>query len=232
MTGPSPIFDGRCGFFEAVSSGPFQLEEFGGEGKAFRIMDVVIKKYPCGLFAQTAIDAAVKLRSRISSVDEIAEINIGTFTLGKAIMAGDDEKWHPRTRESADHSIPYVVGVALMEGTLEVKHFDDKYLNNPALLGLLKRIKVAETEESVNLYPDACANRVELTTKTGEKSSELVQYHRGHHRNPLTDKEIEEKFHSLAKDLLVPAQRKELLSLVWNLEEIEDVGRLMQLLTI
>ena len=232
MTGPNPIFEGHCGFFRAVSGGPFRLEEFGGKDRPFRIMNTVIKRYPCGLFAQTAIDAAIKLRSKISSVDEIAEINIGTFALGKAIMAGDDEKWRPRTRESADHSIPYVVGITLMDGALEVKHFDDKYLNNPALLALIQKIKVEETEECVNLYPDACANRVELTTKTGEKISELVQYHRGHHRNLLTDEEVEDKFHSLAKNLQGPAQRKNLLSLVWNLEEVEDVAKLMQSLTI
>ena len=77
-------------------------------------MDAVIKGYPCGLFAQSAIDAALQLRSKISGPEEIAQINIGTFHLGKAVMAGDDEKWQPKTRESADHSMPYAVGVALM----------------------------------------------------------------------------------------------------------------------
>ncbi len=231
MTGPSPIFEGRAGFFRAIS-GPFQLEEFGGNGRPFRIMDVVIKQYPCGMFAQTAIDAAIKLRSKISSVNEITEVNIGTFAIGKNVMAGDDEKWYPQTRESADHSIPYVVGVALMYGTLEVGHFADEYLHNPDLLDLVNKIKVEETEECNNLYPDASANRVELSTKSSQKFSELVKYHRGHHKNPLTNEEIEHKFHSLAEDLLPAAQRKELLSHVWNLEQVEDIGKVMQLLKI
>ncbi|MFC1534792.1 MmgE/PrpD family protein [Thermodesulfobacteriota bacterium] len=89
MTGPSPVFEGRAGFFKVIS-GPFQLEEFGGKGSPFRIMDVLIKRYPCGMFAQTAIDAAIKLRLKIPSLNEIAAVNIGTFELGKTVMAGDD----------------------------------------------------------------------------------------------------------------------------------------------
>ncbi len=79
---------------------------------------------------------------------------------------------------------------------------------------------------------DACANRVEIITKSGKKFSELVQYHRGHCKTPFTDEEIEQKFHSLTRDLLPPAQREELFSLVWNLEQVEDVGKIMQSLII
>lgn len=231
MTGPSPVFEGRYGLLKVIT-GPFQLEEFGGNGRSFRIMDVNIKRYPCGQHAQTAIDVAIKLKSKISNLNEIAEIDIGTFTAGKTVMAGDPEKWRPQTRESADHSLPYVVAVALMHGSLEVKHFAKEYLHNPNLLDLIQKIKVEETDECNNLFPDASANRVEIVTKSGEKFSELVQYHRGHHQNPLTDEEIEQKFHSLTGDLLSLANRKELLSLLWNLEEVDDVGKIMELLKI
>jgi 2-methylcitrate dehydratase len=231
MTGPAPVFEGRYGFIKAVT-GPFQLAEFGGNGRLFRIADVMIKPYPCGQFSQTAIDAAIKLRSKISDVNEISEINIGTFASGKKVMAGDTEKWHPKTRESADHSIPYVVAVALMYGTVEIKHFDDKFLFNPGLLDLVQKIKVEETEECDNLYPDAMANRVEIVARSGKRFSELVKYHRGHQKNPLTDEEIELKFTSLTSDLLTPAQRKQVLSLVWNLEQVQDVGEVMRSVTV
>jgi 2-methylcitrate dehydratase len=231
MTGPSHIFEGKYGFFKLIS-GPFPLDEFGGNGRIFRIMDVNIKRYPCGQHAQTAIDVAIKLRSKIASLNDITEINIGTFTSAKTVMAGDPEKWHPETRETADHSIPYVVGVALMYGSLEVKHFAKEYLHNPNLLELIQKIKVEKTDECNNLYPNASANRIEIITKSGEKFSELGQYHRGHHHNPLTDEEIEQKFHSLTGELLSPTQRKALLQLLWNLERVDDVHTIMDLLKI
>lgn len=231
MTGPSPIFEGTYGFFKAVS-GPFRLDPFGGKDSPFRMMDVIIKRYPCGLFAQSAVDAALRLRSKIGGLDEIARIDIGTFNSGKVIMAGDDEKWHPKTRESADHSMPFAVGVALSHGSLEVRHFADEYLQDEGLLALIGKIRIEETQECNDLFPHALANRVEITTQSGEKFTELVQYHRGHYRNPMTDEEIEKKFASLTRELLSPAQSKALLSSVWNLEKIDDAGKLMELLTI
>ena len=73
---------------------------------------------------------------------------------------------------------------------------------------------------------------MEIVKKSGEKFSELVQYHRGHHKNPLTDEEIEQKFHSLTGNLLSSERRKVLLSLLWNLEQVEDIGDIMRLLKI
>jgi 2-methylcitrate dehydratase len=231
MTGPEPIFEGLHGFFKGVS-GPFQLDPFGGGGRPFSIMNAVIKRYPCGLFAQSAIDAALQLRSKISGPEEITQINIGTFTLGKAVMAGDNEKWHPKTRESADHSMPYAVGVALMYGSADVQHFGETYLQIPELFSLIQKITVDETEECNNFYPNALANRLELVTRSGEKFSELVEYHRGHHKNPMTDEEIEQKFLSLTKNLLSRTQTKELFDSVWSLEQIDDIGKIMALLTV
>ena len=231
LTGPGPIFEGRHGFFKVVS-GPFELDEFGGRERPFRIMDATIKRFPCGLFSQSAVDAALKLRSKVSSVDEIAEVTVGTFTLGKTAMGGDAEKWHPQTRESADHSLPYVVGTALMYGSVELKHFHDDFFRNPDLVKLMARIKVEETEECNSLYPGASPGRIDLTTTSGKKWSELVLYHRGHFQNPMNDEEIEEKFHSLTGDLLPQARRNEVLRLLWNLEDVEDIHTIMELLRV
>lgn len=231
MTGPSPVFEGRYGFFNAIS-GPFQLDKFGGKDRPFRILDVSIKKYPCGNLAQTAIDAAVTLRSKVKNMDEIAEINIETFEHAMNTMGGDVEKWHPKTRETADHSLPYVICVGLMYGTLEKRHFDDEYLQNPELLALIQKVKITVTEECNKLRPSAHPVRMQIVTKSGKKFSEMVLHWRGHYKNPLPDKEIEDKFNSLSRDLLLPEQRQELTSLVWNMEKVKDVSRIMELLKI
>ena len=231
LTGPGPIFEGRHGFFKVVS-GPFELDEFGGGGRPFRIMDATIKRFPCGLFSQSAVDAALKLRSKVSSVDEIAEVTVGTFTLGKSAMGSDPEKWRPQTRESADHSLPYVVGTALMYGSVEMKHFHEDFFRKPEIVKLMAKIKVEETEECNRLYPEASPGRVDLTTTSGKKWSERVLYHRGHFQNPLNDEEIEEKFHSLTKDLLPQARRNELLMLLWDLDHMDDFHTVMELLRV
>ena len=229
MTGPSPILQGVAGFFKAVS-GKFTLEEFGGNGRPYRIMDVTMKRYPCGAVAQTAIDAAILLRAKLSGIDEITEINVGTFKFGKTAMANDAEKWHPKTRETADHSMPYVIAVALKYGSVEYGHFSEACLNDPEVLELMQKIKVEETEECNKLYPGSYANRVEIITGPGEKISELVLYNRGHPKNPLAGDEIDKKFHSLVKEFLPSPKRKEVLSLIRNLEAVNDIGKMMDLL--
>ncbi len=122
--------------------------------------------------------------------------------------------------------------MALLYGPPEVEYFAEEYLDNPDLFDLIQKTKVEETEECNNLYPDVSASRVEIVTKSGEKFSELVQYPRGPHQSAFIDEIIEQKFYSLTKDLLSPTQRKELLSLLWNLEEVKDVANIMELLKI
>ncbi|MBI2858765.1 MAG: MmgE/PrpD family protein [Chloroflexi bacterium] len=228
MTGPSPVFEGSCGLFSAVTNGPVLFDNFGGNGRPFHITDVSVKRYPCGNHAQTAIDAAIKLRSKIPSVREIAGINIETYRRAKEYMAGGPEKWHPATRETADHSIPYVVAVALTYGDLEARHFDTEFRGNPDLQALMQKIRVAESEECTRLFPSSNPTRMELVTTTGERFVEMVRHHRGHSLNPLTPEETEQKFDSLASDLLPAARRKELLSLIWNLERVDDAGTIMR----
>jgi 2-methylcitrate dehydratase len=229
MTGPTSIFEGQSGFFRAVS-GPFQLDNLGRQGNPFRVLDVLVKRYPCGMVAQTAIDAAITLRTKISGIDEIAKIKVGTFTPAKRAMAEGPEKWHPSTRESADHSLPYVVAVSLMYGNVEKKHFNDKYLHDPALNSLLQKIEVEESEECNRLFPESAANFIEIITKGGKRHTQMVRYHRGHSRNFVSDEEIEEKFYSLTRGLIPSSRSEEIMSLIWNFENVENISHLMTLL--
>ena len=231
MTGPNEVFEGRSGFFNALGI-RFQLEELGGKNKPFRIMDVLVKRYPCGMVAQTAIDVAIKLHGMIRSANEIAQVNVGTTTSARNAMADTPEKWHPSSRESADHSLPYVVGLALMFGAVEKKHFSAEYLSNRQLTELIQKIHVDDSPECNQLFPEASANRVEIVTDKGEKLTEMVRYHRGHPKNPMTDIEIEEKFHSLTRGLSALDRRKEILSLIWSLERVGDIAIIMRLLEI
>ncbi len=227
LTGPSPIYEGRYGLFNVT--GPFQMGPFGGEGRPFRILDSSIKRYPCGNLAQTAIDAAIELRSKVGSVADIAAVNIQTFSHARDTMAGDEEKWHPNTRETADHSMPYVVAVALTHGTLDVKHFDDEFVHDPAIHALMQKIKVEVTDECNRLHPAAHPVNMELVSRDGKKFTVKKLHWLGHHRTPLSDEEITRKFTGLSRDVLTPEQRRELLDLAWNLEQADDAARLVQL---
>ena len=148
MTGPSPIFEGIGGYFKAVSRQPFDLPLLGGRGTPFKIMECSMKRFPLGQYSQTVVEAALQLRDKIGSPDDIAEVRIETVTTAIKIMAGDPEKWEPKTRESADHSMPYTVAVALMYGEVEEKHFGERYLNDSKLLALTRKVRADGSAEA------------------------------------------------------------------------------------
>ena len=230
LSGPSPMFEGPGGFFNAVSGGPFTLEPFGGKDRPFKIMETSVKRFPFGLYSQTVVQAALEVREKLPTIEEITEINVHTLKTAVDIMAGDEEKWHPTNRETADHSIPYTVAVALMYGAVEQHHFGEEYLRNPQLLDLVQKVRISVSEKANSMAPEAMLSIVEVVTSSGERlSSPEVPYHRGHWKNPMTEEELEEKFRALARDLLPPAQTEELLELLRNLEQVEDMSQVIQL---
>ncbi len=233
LTGPSPIFEGPGGFFKAVSGGTFALEPFGGDGRPFKVMEATIKRFPLGLYSQTVVEAALDVRDKLPGVENIAEVKVETLKTAVDIMAGDEEKWAPPNRETADHSMPYTVAVALMYGSVEERHFDQEYLHSPRLLDLVRKVKVSVSEEANRRAPEAMLSTVEVVTSSGEsfRSSE-VPYHRGHWKNPMTEQEIEEKFRSLAQGLLTPARTDALLEHLWDLERVEDIGQVIQMVRV
>jgi 2-methylcitrate dehydratase len=229
LTGPAPIFEGEGGYFKAVTGEPFELEPFGGGDRPFKIMECSIKRFPLGQYSQTVVQAALEVREQLPDVEDIAEVNIRTLQKAVDIMAGDPEKWHPTTRETADHSMPYTTAVALMYGSVHQHHFDDQYLRNPQLLDLVGRVKVGVSEEANRRVPEAMLCNLEVVTRSGRRYSAEVAYHKGHFKNPLSDREVEEKFRSVVSDLLSPAQADALLDRLWHLEQVEDIGQVIKL---
>ena len=228
LTGPSPIFEGPGGYFKAVSGEPFELEPFGGEGRPFKIMECSIKRFPLGQYSQTVVQAALEVRQQLPDVNDIAEINIETLQTAVNIMAGDPEKWRPANRETADHSMPYTVAVALLYGEVNQDHFDEVYLANEDLLALTGKVKVNVSEEANRRAPEAMLCRLEVVTGAGQRYSAEVAYHKGHYKDPLDDSEVEAKFRSLCDGRLTPARTSALLERLWNLDKVEEMEEVLR----
>jgi 2-methylcitrate dehydratase len=229
MLGPSPIFEGRGGYFKAVSQRAFDLEAFGGPGQPFKIMECFVKRYPLGQYSQSVVQAAIEARGLIGSVDDIAEVHVRAQDTAIELMARDPEKWRPANRETADHSMPYTTGVALMYGAIRHEHFEPACYRDPRLLELVSRIKCSVSEEANQREPEAMLCDVEVVLRSGERKSVRVAHHRGHWRNPMPDAELAEKFHGLAAGVLPPAQTDRLLTALWQLDQAADIGALIRL---
>lgn len=231
MTGPSPIFEGVGGYFKAVTREPFELPALGGRDHSFKILECSIKRFPLGQYSQTVVQAALEVRDKVSGPDDIAAVEIETVTTAIRLMAGDPDKWEPETRETADHSMPYTAAIALLYGTVEARHFEDAYLRDPVVRALTRRIKARASEEADRRMPEAMLCRLALVTRSGARHSAVVEYHRGHYRNPMSESEIEAKFRTLGADVLTPGATDRLLAQLWRLEKLEDAGEIVRLTT-
>jgi 2-methylcitrate dehydratase len=227
MTGPSPIFEGEMGFFKQVS-GPFQIntDDFGGRKGSFKIGETYLKYFPAEIHSQTAIWAALEARKEIGDLSEIESVEIASHEAGYTILGKDPEKWAPATKETADHSLPHIVAMALLEGKIDNSTYAPKKFKNPKILDFLKRVTVVEDKDLTAMYPEAVANRVTVKLSSGTVISKQVNYHKGHPKNPMSDQDVEKKFRTLTKGQLSETQAKRALNTLWTLEKVKDVSTL------
>jgi 2-methylcitrate dehydratase len=226
MTGPTQVFEGRLGFFNAIARQKFELPKLG---EPFGIMRAFTKRFPLGQYSQTVAEAAMQARTIFANVDEVAEINIRVSRNAISIMADTPEKWRPQSHETADHSMPYATGVVLMYGEIAEHYYEDPYLHDERLLGLVSRVRCIHSEEADRHEREYNLCDFEIVLKSGQRKSIRVEYHRGHPKNPMTDAEMEEKFRSLARKHL-PAERIDaLLRQLWALETAPGVGPLIEM---
>jgi 2-methylcitrate dehydratase len=238
MTGPSPVFEGAMGFWNQVTGEfPLNTELFGGKGNGnkFKINESVIKYYPAEIRAQTAISAALKARETITnpSIEKIQEVEIGTNEAGYKILGKEPEKWDPKTKETADHSLPYIVAAALIDGKIDTNTFLKKRFRDKKTLDFMKRIEVKEVKEFTDLFNhggtvNASDVRIKLANGENNEIYEKQIYSRGHPKNPLTDQEIELKFNRLAERHLENIDVESLLGSLWNLEQLKSTKTLFK----
>jgi len=236
ITGPSPVFEGERGFFRLVT-GPFGLDmdTFGGRGKPFGLVDTTVKYYPAEAHTQTAISAALEARKEVNSPDDIVSIIVETQAGGYrecfSVLAGG-EKWAPTTKEAADHCLPYIVGMALLEGKLDNSTYSQRNLKSKQNLDFIKKIQVMEDPALTAMYPKGIPNRVTLKLKDGRVIAKQGDYPKGHRLNPLTSEEIALKFRTLTRKCFSSRQAERITDFIWTLEQQGEVSKLMKLCTI
>lgn len=219
MTGPAPLFEGEMGFWQQVS-GPFAVEKLGGpSADDWMLPKTSIKFVPAEYHSQSAVAAAFELRDRVGDPSRVRSIKIETFKTAVEIIAKDPEKWRPKTRETADHSLPYCTIVALLDGAVTAAQFAPERFEDPVVLRLLESTTVVERPEYTAGYPSGIPNRVELTLDDGSVVDAFCEHPPGHDKNPLSDEGLRRKF----RELVEPELGSEACDAVW-----ERSGRLAE----
>ena len=236
MTGPGPIFEGQMGFEKqlGVSLGNV-AEKFAvpfaktGDGPASMILRTSIKFWPAEYHSQSAIEAALFLRNQIGGV-EVKSMRIESHDASVDIIGSEPEKWRPETRETADHSLPYITAIALIDGEVTEKQFQSERFTDPKIWKFLENVKVERNAELSALYPDAVANIVHVDLVDGRRLTKRVDYPLGHAKNPLKDLQVEEKFNVLVDPMLGSDRARKIIDIVWKLDAATGVDELMETL--
>jgi 2-methylcitrate dehydratase len=198
MDGPERPFDGRHGIFEVVTHAPFEFQPFPTVGGPFLTPRASLKYWPVEFNTQIAVWAAKKLREQ-APIDQIAGIELGIYWSAWSETGSEPEKWDPQTRETADHSLPYIFARSFVDDGIAIESFDrDKYLD-PAIRPVMAKITVVEDDEANAKFPGAVSMRTTATLADGEVITEFAQNAPGHTDNRMTVEQVAAKFRSLVE---------------------------------
>lgn len=229
MTGPTAAFEGRHGLCEQVT-GPFALGALGGADRAFAIERTNFKLFAAEYHAQAPLAVALALRSKVRA-EEIDSLDVHIYAMAHSEIGSEPAKWDPQTRETADHSLPYMLAVALVDGRITPASFEPKRYLDPSLRPLMNRIRVTEDPELTRRFPGELPSRLDVTTRSGLRFTERAEYPKGHARNPMTDADVAAKFRDLSDEILGEARAARALETLWRLDEVEGIGAVVDLFT-
>ena len=101
------------------------------------------------------------------------------------------KKWHPGNKETADHSLPFIIASTLVNKDFWINNYND--IRNRQITELMNKIHVTELKEYTAQYPEKLPIRLEAKCK-GKTFESNIEIPKGHYRNPMADREIESKF--------------------------------------
>src|SRR5579864_7706093 len=229
-TGPEHVVDGKEGLTHCF--GPeWKLSVLTGSlGESWRITQCGMKAFPTEALTHTPISAVLDLvRRHDLKPEQVAKIRIRSLARAADILS-DPSKYDPRSKETADHSLPYVIAAALVDRQVTPLQFTPDKIMNPAIRDQLRKVEVVADPEIEQVFPALQRVIVTIRTTGGEEFTRQLDFPKGDPRNPLSDGEIEEKFAALAEGVLSRPARQKVKDAVWKLEKLRSVKELMRLL--
>ena len=229
-TGPEHVIDGKEGLTHVF--GPeWKLNLLIDRlGESWRITQCGMKAFPTEALTHTPISAVLDIvKTNDLHPDQVEKVQIRSLARAADILS-DPSKYDPHTKETADHSLPYVIAAAIAERQVTPVQFEMKKIMDPTIRAQLKKVEVVADPEIEKVFPALQRVIVTITATDGRSFTSQLDFPKGDPRNPLSDQEVEEKFSALAEGVLTaPAQRK-LKDAVWNLEKLDSVSQLMALM--
>jgi 2-methylcitrate dehydratase len=216
MTAPPEPFDGRHGIVELMNGkpGPLNISAFD----TWKLLRTRLKYFPVAYNTQVGIWAALELRKQVD-YSQLEKMTLRTCWFLKHESGSEPEKWDPQTRETADHSLPYIFARALVDGTVDIDTFDLDKIRDPGIRVLMKRVFVEEDEVIEAEWPAVIQAKLDAVDRNGKPYHVHIRNPRGHELNPLTAGEIEAKFLRLTTRVLGRERAAVAFKAAWDVKE-------------
>ena len=229
-TGPVEVFEGKEGLFEVMDKVKWDRDILTkGLGDKFLINQCGYKAFPTEALTHQPITAALEVMQE-NSIDpkEVKEVLVETTTRGADILS-DPSKYKPTTKETADHSLPYCIAVAVAKGNVLPSDFEEDALRDPLVWSLLDKIKVVANPEIDALFPKVKRAIVTIKTPQGEFKKQ-EDFAKGQPERPLSDEEIISKFKANSEKKISSSRMEDIIKATKELENIDEIGEYMKLL--
>lgn len=193
------------------------------------IQRVNVKYFPVENQGQAPLIAIQQMRKEIALAD-IASVRMDTYYLTWHEIGGGQgdeyEKWNPKTRESADHSMPYLFAVMLLDGHVDRESFTPERIADPAVKPVMDLLSIYEDPEYSKLFPGTPKSRFTVTLKDGSVRTYETDYPPGHWKRPLTEEQLHAKFDSLTRGAADASFLEGLKHDLLNLEQVSNISQI------
>ena len=229
ITGPLEVFEGNKGFMDSIA-GKFKIN--WSEEDLERVTQTILKKYNAEIHSQSVLEGILELKKEYGLAgEEVARVEIEIFDVAYNIIGGGEEgnKNVVRTKEEADHSLPYLVAVAILDGQVMPEQYRPVRIQNQDVQALLRKVTVKPSSDYSRRFPDEMPCRITLTLRDGRRIAKEKHDYEGFRTRPMSWERAIEKFERLAAPYTERSLCREIVNAVSNLEAIQvsDLTKLL-----
>ena len=229
ITGPLEVFEGNKGFKETIA-GPFEIDWSREDLES--VTRTIVKKYNAEIHSQATLEGILELKGQQEFTGDMVErIDIETFEVAYNIIGGGEEgdKQLVRRKEEADHSLPYLVAVAILDGQVMPAQYEPERIQRQDVQTLLRKIHIRPNEDYSRRFPQEMPCRITVILQNGRELVIEKRDYQGFITHPLGWDGLVEKFERLSEPFAEASLRNEIIDAVSQLETIRVVD-LMKLL--
>src|SRR5699024_6455181 len=233
ITGPREIFEGNKGFMDTIA-GTFEID--WSKEDLERVTETIIKRYNAEIHSQASIEGILELREQVDvAPDDIDHIYLETFNVAFNIIGGGEEggKKNIRLKEEADHSLPYMLAAAYLDGDVMPEQYEPDRITRNDIQTLLQKVDVTENQAYSERFPNEMACKLTIETNDGKHHSIEKHDYEGFQTRPAKRDTLMKKYNKLTEKI-DRELADDIADVIWNIERhnVSDLTTLLEKITI